>query len=1026
MTLDPTVLADLRKQHHVTRLYLAVYHPAAMVTARVVGTPAQGATTITVGTVTTYKTPFKHALVYFGSSAGACDIGIGQIKSFSSPTLVINSNNFQLANDDYVTILEEIKPEALVCNTDNVATLENDNEAYVDENSNYKPLARMGTPMVAFLDGATVTLNYWSDSIAVAPAATLTGYAWTFPGGTPGSSASPGTALVPVSVVYNAYGQHYHSLEVTDSNGKVHTGYRPTFIFNRQGTPGVDAPFAKITIDSVQANREQGGWTLAMTVRDTANQTYFPDRAQVILFAEDWYDGVKVSRGGQRTYSENIVFVGYIHSGSVKANVGDQTVSFEASGLGSFSNDLTGDAVDFERQATSTDWHVLVGQTPMLAAYHLLTEHCTFDHLCDLHLDGLSYAAQWVDAIEGSIISQLQDIAKSVRGVVGTSAQGLLWISTNPNLQDVGDRTDGNVLVQQAGDLIGDVEITNENQIKKTKQVDFSGVAWTGTQDTDFFSVATDLPYSNAQMQTVDNVRCANSQADSNNICGHYLAQANNRFPETVFHWRGNWRVFDCFPFENVQINVTAAENKRGIIWTNQKFYRTGVSYNYQNGSLMVSTTEEMETIGLPGFTGDYPSLPPDPIKPHHPPILIIPPPPPPPPHSTKYNLVYVATNYKGVAKCTGAWGTNGTDGAPIWSAVNNGLTSGTIRAFNLDPWSVTFNPITKTYAYARAFIVRDDGVWRCDGLPNSGVWTKVLSLTQLGTLISSASPAFAYTLALSTRQVDFIAVIGIDVLGGFNNRYYFCYSTNRGATWSKSAGYLLRDLPPQVYGEVQSSSHTNNVCYWSMFTDTPHYVTCFKIPDTTSPGFTEWQRCSYFDEVRYVFPYCDPSGQLYAADTVAYWYGGIYPNARDLHRIDTSITVPTINDGVDLTPGDPQTQVYFNPFNENYIYTVPQYIAPAATNRIKVSSNRGSSWTDRSIVNTNFHTRSLFPIGNNHNVIFATGEFNSPVAIAAFSSNFGANWTRFDTGASTSLVSALGMVPGDIPTNIMVDLYQT
>ena len=113
------------------------------------------------------------------------------------------------------------------------------------------------------------------------------------------------------------------------------------------------------------------------------------------------------------------------------------------------------------------------------------------------------------------------------------------------------------------------------------------------------------------------------------------------------------------------------------------------------------------------------------------------PPPTGPPPTVTgvgKGNLLYVST-LKGLAKCTGAYGTNGTNGTPVWTAVNTGLATANskkLRHFNLDPFS------SNGTSFGAGWAATDDGVYRVTGLPNAGTWTAQLTAAQANTLAAN------------------------------------------------------------------------------------------------------------------------------------------------------------------------------------------------------------------------------------------------------------------------------------------------
>jgi len=223
-------LARLRTTRHATKLYLAVHQPATLWTGRVNGEHAIRATSIIFNSGSG-TTPNANYEIWFGTSASANDIGIGRLKTHpggASGTLTIAPNNFDLASGNYITVKENIQPQSVQPYV-GTTIYEDWDTAYTNQNTQYRPLARMGCPACAFIDPDTglATVNFWSDSEAIS--GSLSSYLWTLPGATytVGNSTTAGTSGVPNTVTWDTSGQKWCSLRVTDSNGNTHTTYRP-------------------------------------------------------------------------------------------------------------------------------------------------------------------------------------------------------------------------------------------------------------------------------------------------------------------------------------------------------------------------------------------------------------------------------------------------------------------------------------------------------------------------------------------------------------------------------------------------------------------------------------------------------------------------------------------------------------------------------------------------------------------------------------------------------------------------------
>ena len=96
---------------------------------------------------------------------------------------------------------------------------------------------------------------------------------------------------------------------------------------------------------------------------NTANKEEFPDNALVILYAEDWYGGEKVSVGGWYG-QENILFVGYIKADSVVADSESSTVTFQAQTIEEWMKELDVWPANCVSKSTPTAWHEFPDMTP--------------------------------------------------------------------------------------------------------------------------------------------------------------------------------------------------------------------------------------------------------------------------------------------------------------------------------------------------------------------------------------------------------------------------------------------------------------------------------------------------------------------------------------------------------------------------------------------------------------------------------------------------------------------------------------
>ncbi len=670
-------LVRLRTTIHATKLYVGVYKPATIWTARVSGSQAQGAMAIAVSSVAQVRVPQTHYRVYFGSTAGAWDLGTARFKSYASGTLNVGAHNATLPNNTYISIVEEIKPETILPRIlANSVVYEDYDIAYADQNTNYKPLCRMGPPAVAFRDASGNAVVYsFDDSAAVATGATLTGSAWDFQDG--GTSSAFGTSGSPIATTFTTAGARYVAHTVTDSNGKTHTRYNPYLIFDHPLiNPSGVLPYELAALSQIQGDVAQGGWQGTLVARGTADTTQFPPEALVIVFAEDWYGSELVSIGGDYRYRENIVFVGYVREGTTKANwYTDDTrgaVEFKVAGIGCKMDNLLAWPANLRDTSVPAAWHQLQGLTCDRAVYHILTEHSTVDHIADVDLGAPVKSLKYVDVTESVLHDQCEtQILSAVRAYLGSSRTGRLYSRANPQLLAATDRPATPVLTTTLADLRGEVDLGVERQERVDAQIDFIGFGYNGSDLQPLYSLAPANQWPTGKVERVDGIR-ADDQTEANALAGLFEGWKNNSFDNVLVNWRGNYRVFDPYPAEPILLNLPASKNNRGLGWANVTFWHTRAALEYKPGVLLASSVLEMDVVGGPGITGPYSATPP--VIPTSPPTTPPPSVPPIPPVTVPF-----PSHLGGVPTWDGTkWVGNGANTNLIGDGINQAVTAGT------------------------------------------------------------------------------------------------------------------------------------------------------------------------------------------------------------------------------------------------------------------------------------------------------------------------------------------------------------
>lgn len=805
LAVSASDLVKLRTTIHATALFLNVHKPATIWTAQVDGTQSDGDTSITVKSVSQTRAPQRHYQVLFGSMAGARDLGEARWKSYGAPTLNVGTHNSALPDNTYITVKEEIKPRAVhvaISATDVVS--EDGDVAYTNENTQYLPLARIGCPAVEFRDPVTgiATVNFWANPTAIAAGATISSHAWDFKDGNPASSALQGTALVPIAVQFNSATPRYVTYTATDSNGKTHTRYIPVFTPNRWGA---GAPYAEVETNLIEGSSDASGWRVALKVLGDADATEFPNQALVVLSARDYYGIDLGSIGGQWRYRENIVFTGYVVGGTVKKTSATGVVEFEAEGIGLVSGRLPGLAATLETNAAPTGWHQLLGMNYNLAAHHILTQHSTLSQIADVNLGLLTYLDDALDLPESSLREQLGPaLASATRGQFGSSAQGMIYLQSDPQLLAVASRPATSVLSTQLADFRDEIDFGDEQMEKLTSRIDLSAQL---ANDTPVFSLAPPYAWEEGQTQKVEGLR-ADTQNDGNEIAGIAEGKENNSFNNVVLNWRGNYRVFDPFPAEPLQVSIAASQNLRGLVWSNQKCWTHRVSYEFQpSGILLASTVVSKDSVPSSGVTGEYPAALPDmpvpDVPPVEPPIVLPTPTPIEFPGGSEAgefrSTIYLATAAQGIFYTTDFSAPGGA--MPTWVRVNGGLPILLVKKLTADP----VLPSAHQYCLLEESAFSGGGGHYIYYRPGAGAWASVLSRAQAVVLLSGGLAAGDIAFSDIATDVHLAGKLGV-IVHHISGNMYYVYTLDYGSTWT--AGNSGNSIGGAVNGSVFHFHH--------------------------------------------------------------------------------------------------------------------------------------------------------------------------------------------------------------------------
>lgn len=605
--------------------YLCVEQMPTSFTGRVNGAPSDPYMTINISSgVVGSLSPLPGMTVAFGTSAGASDVGIQRLRSWTSTQISIGESDDlgpQIQNNDYVTIwanfrLFPIYPRAVISGNDATLFIDYD-VAWARQTIDYKPVAVAGPPAVVEYNGTNAQASFVGDrSFALAPGATITGYLWTAPGSVEGTSTSQGTEASPVTFTWTSTGQKLVYLRVTDSNGKVATNYTWVFVVD----PNNPDTVAYVNFDAYNDNfdYEQGGGACTFAVHGNATIADFPNEAMIVMASRPTTPG-QTTPTGYWPNRDNVHFVGYIVGNTVRQNPVDGDVTFTAVTIDTLMRNVTAFPVSLTYRNAPQDWTMAANLTTDRAASYLWHYHSTLSLMASIRPSNYTGLIQRQDfGPNGGIHSQLDsELMSSLWGKVVVNHQGVVHHLIDYNLMNDTERAAVTVRkTLHKGVWVDDLNIEERHAYSlPVNVVKMSGVLYPGGEIDDVCPLFSEAPGNAPKVygseMNYDRL-ILTSQTDLNVRCGRALAKQNAKYSAFAMRFI-NDGSFTIAPQELFTSNIEAADNDRGLALTTRLLPRR-ISRTFDNQSMLISYDVgfEPETDGPPGVTVDLPCGPPE------------------------------------------------------------------------------------------------------------------------------------------------------------------------------------------------------------------------------------------------------------------------------------------------------------------------------------------------------------------------------------------------------------------------------
>jgi len=778
----------LRSDSQFALLYLSVLIPATVFECRVDGTPSdldKLAIFDFDGGDGNSANCIAGQTVYFGTSAGAYDIGMARLRAVPGGDSGSGANGFKigeeselnLVDDHYVTVVDEFAPWPKHLRIDSAGESFMDYDVdYVDQHAVCAPAVVMGPPGVVWLQSGTQTILFEA-SDTWSPSGSPSTYAWTAIRCATNAAAGSwddNTSATPTLTLATAdLGTVRVSCAVTMDDTAVATGYRYIPIYNAEGDSPT-LPTTYFTMDSCSGDWGTGGWSFRVTMYDEALLTEVRNRTMIVLHAQDWYGGTAGSIGpleiSDVPIRENVIAVGWVNGESIIYNPELGSVSFTVQGPHWWLDKMTGfpSAID-DYDGTPTAWTEFNDLTVDKGLWHFIYWRTTLMMLTDVLLTGDTRQIAAFDAPPGSLWRQLTATAEAtILAHPCCDRYGRLFVEINSQFLPTGDRGSIPIVMDIETQDWYDRLTIERRTVAQSGLLDLSGVYYINDVGVPYFSLSPGhVPKWHGNIESIERLALS-SQAQANVLAGLILDNRNNEYPNVGIPLASNHRAFDICPHQYATMSLTAA-TVRGITWSALKLIPRRVSFRHDVQTGIFLTDMECEGYTTPALytDGDPPPDPPDPPSPSPPPY---PPAPPLPPTILETPLIGYARQGSELHR-TADFNID-EPGVPTWADVTGSLTN--IARIDIDQLN--------RYIYA----LTDIALYRASVDSSSPSWTKIFGDDDLPACVEKYNDSMAVT------RDGYVGIAAVSTEA-------CCTCTYNGALWEKKSRPMMIIVSPDT-----------------------------------------------------------------------------------------------------------------------------------------------------------------------------------------------------------------------------------
>ena len=514
-------------------------------TANVDGTPTYPLTSITVDNTSADWLDGDENLLFRIEEATGAVIAWGVLNKDNTANTffpdVKSNGDFGYATNEGITIEDDDviriyrnHPNWAMISRVTAAGIQNKrwNKTYTNEGTTPPPVVIMGHDQQADIDTGTNKATFSfdaSDSYDWISGASITGFAYTLPGGAVVTGGAVNTDSVTFTI---AAGIYTVKLVITSSSGISQTAYR-TIYANDNGN---NKSFGEAnSIESINADSTDiDGWEGQFTVLGDVTSEIYPG-AKCHWFVPVFYDGSRLTDND--AFID--VFIGYLTEINVRADssrVKRTTLTFKSPLK--LAKLLPSATQTIEEVKTASEWTQVINglSDPAYAAFYILQFHTTMlDNHDFLHESSIRELRRRVFGFPAdNINAHLQIDGQIMRGNVGCRSDGTITVTQEPSLQNASGRAARDEKFTWTEDSVRPRLTITPTFRPKIAYLIMGAVAYDGNPNKPMIAYAAKAP-GKAQAQGVTktnmpdiSITVSGGAAELYGVIGHMFALLNN------------------------------------------------------------------------------------------------------------------------------------------------------------------------------------------------------------------------------------------------------------------------------------------------------------------------------------------------------------------------------------------------------------------------------------------------------------------------------------------------------------------